>query len=62
MDRGLSCRQRVLKPGESGLESCMTDDGLVDGGNRDDHHKQGLRAERSGVEWRERGGEGWRKT
>jgi hypothetical protein len=28
----------------------MTDDGLVDGRDRDDHHKQGLRrrAERSG--------------
>jgi hypothetical protein len=31
----------------------MADDGLVDWGDRDDHHKQGLRGERSGVEWRE---------
>jgi hypothetical protein len=49
----------MLKAGKSGLEGCMTDDRLVGGGDRDDHHKQGLRVEGwRGGGWR---GEGWRK-
>jgi hypothetical protein len=60
MDRGLGCGQCVLKPRKSRLESCMADDGLIDGMDGDDHHEQGLRGEWSGVEGEGRGkSEGW---
>ena len=32
----------MLKTGEGRLESCMTNDRLVSGGDRDNHHEQGL--------------------
>ena len=48
MDGNLSCGQNMLKTSEGSLESGMTDNGLVSGGDVDTHLRQEDRVEGSG--------------